>query len=215
MNIVIFGPPASGKGTQASLIADRYSLHHLVMSSFLRDEILSGSKLGKEIAAKINVGKLVDDSLLCSILESNLKRIFSNNTKGVIFDGVPRTFEQSVFLDKILKQLNQKIDVVIKISVDEQTLLDRTSSRFVCISCSASDSSELECSKCLIKMVKRIDDTIEVFRDRLKIFNDMLEKIDNFYKNSSVKMINIDGNKNISQVFSDIVQHFEMLKNDY
>lgn len=249
MNIVIFGPPASGKGTQASYFADKFSFCHFVMSNFLKEEVKSGSALGKEIDEKLRNGTLVSNEILCDILTKSIENIyigadkFCNNQvndvnkthemhrfhieneangdnknemhkayrthkmhriRGIIFDGIPRTIEQAKFLTELLKKKNQKVDIFIHISVNDDLLIERMSSRYVCPICSLSKSTLVMCDKCNIQMEKRADDNTEIFKKRLKNYSDMFYEIKSFYEKTNVPVVKINGNLSIEEVRKEI-----------
>ncbi len=125
MNIILFGPPASGKGTQAKILMER-GMVHLSTGDMLRSETLSGSYLGKEINEIISKGNLVSDDIVNELIRKNLSPN-SNN----IFDGYPRTISQAESLDILLSENNQKIDLVINFEIDREELLGRISKRFI------------------------------------------------------------------------------------
>ena len=123
MNIIIFGPPGAGKGTQSKFIANKFNLYQLSTGDLLREEIKNKTKLGSEISSIINSGELVSDKIVSNLIE----KFISNNTfkNKIIFDGYPRTLNQARNLDDLLKKYAQKIDVVLKLSVSLETVIKR------------------------------------------------------------------------------------------
>ena len=120
MNIVIFGPPGAGKGTQSNLIAEKFKLYQLSTGELLRKEIKDQSKLGNEISSIINAGNLVSDNIVGDLIE---KYISDNIYKSrIIFDGYPRNLIQARNLDHLLKKYDQKIDIVLKLTVSLETI---------------------------------------------------------------------------------------------
>ena len=120
MNIVIFGPPGAGKGTQSKFIVNKFNLFQLSTGDLLRNEIKNKSKLGSEISSIMNSGELVSDNIVNNLIE----KFISNDTykNKIIFDGYPRTIIQAENLDVLLKKYNQKINIVLKLSVSLETV---------------------------------------------------------------------------------------------
>ena len=120
MNVVIFGPPGAGKGTQSKFIVNEYNLHQLSTGDLLRKEIKNKTKLGSEISSIINSGELVSDKIVNDLIE----KFISNDTykNKIIFDGYPRTINQAKNLDDLLKKYKQKINIVLKLSVSLETI---------------------------------------------------------------------------------------------
>ena len=127
MNIVIFGPPGAGKGTQSKYITKKFNLYQLSTGDLLRDEIKNKSELGNKISSIINSGGLVSDDIVGNLIE---KFVSNNEYKNkIIFDGYPRTLIQATNLDNLLKKYSQKIDVVLKLNVSLETIKKRISER--------------------------------------------------------------------------------------
>ena len=120
MNIVIFGPPGAGKGTQSKFIVKKFNLHQLSTGDLLRNEIKNKTQLGSEISSTINSGELVSDKIVNELIE----KFVSNDIykSKIIFDGYPRTLDQAINLDDLLKKYDQKIDIVLKLSVSLKTI---------------------------------------------------------------------------------------------
>ena len=123
MNIIIFGPPGAGKGTQSNFIVKKFNLHQLSTGELLRKEIKNNTELGNQISSIINSGNLVSDKIVGDLIE---KYISNNIYKSrLIFDGYPRNLIQARNLDYLLKKYNQKIDLVLKLSVSLETIKKR------------------------------------------------------------------------------------------
>lgn len=123
LNLVLFGPPGAGKGTQAHFLAETFNLDHLSTGDLLRQEIADKTELGKMADALISKGELVPDSIVISMVEDKLKR--PKSTKGFLFDGFPRTVLQAKALDKLLMKHHSKVSVMLCLMVDKQELIDR------------------------------------------------------------------------------------------
>ena len=126
-NLVIFGAPGAGKGTHASILAERYDLYHLSTGDRLRQEVASGSPLGKEIQAIMNRGELVDDDTVTKIVN----KAIIEDPRGIIFDGFPRTVRQAVVLDLLLQIYHQRLNCVVRIDVLRDELVRRIHERAV------------------------------------------------------------------------------------
>ncbi|WP_273466733.1 nucleoside monophosphate kinase [Methanothrix sp.] len=130
MNIILLGPPGSGKGTQAKMIADKYKVTHVSTGDILRENVRSGTPLGVEAKKFMDAGKLVPDALLIDIIKDRLAK--DDVKGGWMLDGFPRTMPQAEALDKILPTLGQKIDVVLNIDVPDEELVKRVTGRRMC-----------------------------------------------------------------------------------
>ncbi len=127
LNLVIFGPPGAGKGTQSQNIIDRFGLTHLSTGDLLRSEVAQGTELGLKAKALMDSGQLVPDEIVVGMIESKLKE--NPETKGFIFDGFPRTIPQAEALDALLAKYNTKIHKVVSLEVEEKELVQRLLSR--------------------------------------------------------------------------------------
>ena len=127
MNLILFGPPGAGKGTQAKILIERFNIVQISTGDMLREEVKSGSDLGKLAKEIMDKGNLVSDEIIMSMIQKRITKPDCEN--GFILDGFPRTYNQAVNLDKILNTLNLKIDKVIEINVNEKLLLQRILNR--------------------------------------------------------------------------------------
>ena len=189
MNIVIFGPPGAGKGTQSSLIVKKFNLHQLSTGDLLRKEIKDNTKLGQDISSIINEGNLVSDSIVGNLIEKYLSNITYKNR--LIFDGYPRNLIQAKNLDQLLKKYNQKIDLVLKLSVGLKTIKNRIKER-----------KSLE---------KREDDSEAVAIKRYETYESNISPIIDFYKQSNLLKV-INAETSITEINNEISDLIEAIK---
>ena len=181
MNIVIFGPPGAGKGTQSKFIVNKFNLYQLSTGDLLREEIKNKTKLGSEISSIINSGELVSDKIVNDLIE----KFISNDTykNKIIFDGYPRTINQAKNLDDLLKKYKQKINIVLKLSVSLETIKKRILER-----------KTLE---------KRADDNEQIAIKRYKTYEISTEPIIEYYKKLNLLKV-VDGERPINQINNEI-----------
>ena len=189
MNIVIFGPPGAGKGTQSKFIVNKFNLYQLSTGDLLRNEIKNKTKLGSEISSIINSGELVSDEIVGNLIE----KFVSNGTykNQIIFDGYPRTLIQAKNLDDLLKKYKQKIDIVLKLSVSLETVKKRISER---------QTQE-----------KRADDNEEIAIKRYKTYEKSSEPVIDYYKQSNLLKV-VNGETGISEINSEISGLIDAIK---
>ena len=177
MNIVIFGPPGAGKGTQSNLIVKKFNLHQLSTGELLRKEIKNKTKLGKQISSIINSGNLVSDEIVGDLIEKYISnKIYKNR---LIFDGYPRNLIQAKNLDNLLKKYNQKIDIVLKLSVSLETIKKRILERKI--------------------LEKRADDNEEIAIKRFETYENNIKPVIDFYKQSNLLKV-VNGEASISEI---------------
>ena len=196
MKLILLGPPAAGKGTQAELITERYALAHISTGDMLRSEIAAGTELGMIAKSLIDDGNLVPDDVIIAMVE---KRIAADDCKsGFLLDGFPRTIAQAEALEKIAA-----IDAVLDIDVDSEIIINRVASRRVCPACGHTQSvreGEAElCAKCGGELVQRADDTPERMRHRLDVYRERTLPLINYYTERE-KLVQIDGARSIHEV---------------
>lgn len=212
MNLIIFGPQASGKGTQAKKIAQRYEMQHISTGDIFRENIRNKTKLGKEVEAVINKGEKVNDDLTNKIVQDRLSR--DDCKEGFILDGYPRTYNQAEFL----ASLPYNIDAVINLQVSDSEVRKRISNRRICTDCGENynllfDPPEKEgvCNQDGEKLIQRDDDKPEAINQRLKEYHQDTEPLLDFYNKKDI-VINIDGEQPIQEVFNDITEKLDYTK---
>jgi adenylate kinase len=181
-NIVIFGAPGSGKGTQSDLMIEHYGLGHISTGDVLRSEIKKDTELGRLAASYIDGGNLIPDDLMISIL-AKVYDDFGRGHKGVIFDGFPRTIPQAEALKTMLQERGDKVAAMIELDVPEEELMDR-----------------------LIKRGKesgRADDNEETIKKRLVIYHQQTQPLIEWYKQEGLHH-HINGHGTLERIFSDI-----------
>lgn len=182
LNIVIFGAPGSGKGTQSERLIDEYGLYHISTGEVLRDHIARGTELGKIADSYISQGQLIPDDLMVNILE-NVLDSNPETEKGVIFDGFPRTIPQAKALSEMLKGRNSRLHAVVGLEVDDKELMDRLVKR-------GKDSG-------------RSDDNPETISRRLEVYHNQTSPLRDYYKQEGTYHA-IPGVGNVDDIFSTI-----------
>ena len=189
MNIIIFGPPGAGKGTQSKFIVNKFNLYQLSTGDLLRNEIKNKTKLGSEISSIINSGELVSDEIVGNLIE----KFVSNDTfkHKIIFDGYPRTLSQAKNLDDLLKKYKQKIDIVLKLSVSLETVKKRILER---------QTQE-----------KRADDNEKIAIKRYKTYEKSSEPVIDYYKRSNLLKV-VNGEAGITEINVEISGLIDAIK---
>src|SRR5574344_1031923 len=181
LNIVIFGAPGSGKGTQSERIVAKYGINHISTGDVLRGEIKGGTELGKLAKSYIDEGQLIPDELMVKILASVLDSF--KESKGVIFDGFPRTIPQAEALKKMLKERKQDITVMLDLEVPEDELMKRLLLRG--------------------KESGRADDNEETIKKRLVVYHTQTAPLIDWYAKENIHH-HINGSGELSRIFDDI-----------
>ena len=188
MKIILFGPPGAGKGTQAKYLIERYGIVQISTGDMLRDAVIRGSEIGKEVKSIMEKGELVSDEIIMSLISDRI--VQEDCKKGFILDGFPRTLEQAISLDKILEDKSLHIDHVIQIDVEESLLLNRINKR-------ASENKNV-----------REDDNSEILANRLIVYNKQtIPVLEHYEKNNKLKKV--DGMLSIDEVFNQILNALE------
>ena len=184
LNLVIFGAPGSGKGTQSEKLIDRYQLHHISTGEVLRDHIARGTELGRTADSYISQGQLIPDELMLRVLEHELDNNPDKTAEGVIFDGFPRTIPQALALKDMMKRRGQKIHAVIGLEVPEDQLMERMVLRG--------------------KESGRSDDNPGTIRKRLAVYHKQTQPLRDYYVGEGV-YVPIKGDGTVDQVFERVI----------
>ena len=211
MNLILFGPPGAGKGTQSSFLVESEKMFQLSTGDLLRAELKSGSDLSKQLKEIMDAGKLVSDDIINNLIE---KKISDPSVKNnIIFDGFPRNLEQAKSLDDMLNKYNQKISAIINLKVDYSVLVKRISGRVSCSICKKPFNEFFDlpvepnnCSnnKCDSReLVKRSDDNESTVTNRLKTYDDQTLPILDYYRKKGI-VKDVDAMKAINEVTGEI-----------
>ena len=209
MNIILFGAPGAGKGTQAVELVNKYKLTHISTGEMFREAIKNQTAMGQLANSYISKGNLVPDEVTVGLVKERLAQEDCKN--GFILDGFPRTLPQAECLDEICKELNIKIDYVIDIEVSKEDVIERLSARRVCRSCGASfhlifnkPSVDGVCDLCGGELYTRKDDNKESVAVRINTYQAQTTPLINFYKEKGI-LLEINGQQDISDVTKEIV----------
>lgn len=210
MNIILFGAPGAGKGTQAVELVRKYNLTHISTGEMFRAAIANKTAMGEQANAYISKGLLVPDEVTVGLVKERLALEDCKN--GFILDGFPRTLHQAECLDQICLELNIKIDYVIDIEVNTDELVERLSGRRVCKECGASyhvvfnkPLVENVCDICNGPLYTRKDDNKESVVVRLQTYQAQTKPLINYYTEKGI-LLEINGQQDIDDVFNEIVR---------
>ena len=204
-NIIFIAPPAAGKGTQSTMLKDKYNYNHLSTGDMLREAIASGSTLGLKVKNIIDRGELVSDDIMIDLIKDKLS---SESGKPFILDGFPRTLNQAKSLDNMLDDDY----VVIYLDLSEEEATNRIVYRLTC-KCGKSYNLNVDslkpivdgiCDVCGSELIKRNDDNLESFKIRYNLFLENTKPLIEYYDNKK-KLRKIDVNRNVEDIFKDIV----------
>jgi adenylate kinase len=209
MNLILLGPPGAGKGTQAKILEENRGLKQLSTGDMLRAAIAAGTEIGLKAKAIMDRGDLVSDDVILGIVGERMSK--PDVSKGVVFDGFPRTPAQAEALDKMLASRGQKLHAVIEMKVDDDELVARISGRYTCKSCGkgyhesyAPTKIEGTCDSCGgHDFVRRADDNAKTVRDRLTVYNTQTAPLVDYYRETGTLHV-VDGMAEISAVTAAI-----------
>ncbi|MCJ7508452.1 MAG: adenylate kinase [candidate division Zixibacteria bacterium] len=213
MQIILLGPPGSGKGTQARLLSDKLRIPHISTGDILRESIKHGTDLGKKAAGFLEKGELVPDQVMLKIVEERLEK--SDCENGFLLDGFPRTIAQTKDLDNVLKKISRDIDLVVELEVRDNVVVKRLLNRLICVGCDANfnlDSNppkiKERCDTCGGKLEYRADDSEEVIKRRLKIYHQQVNPIKDYYKKQG-KLVVVNGEGKAEETLKQILKIVE------
>ena len=209
MNFIFLGSPGAGKGTQAALLSEKLGIPHISTGDMLREEFKKGTFLGLKVKAFMAKGELVPDQLILEVMRKRLEE--KDCEAGFILDGFPRTLVQAEDLDALLKEINKRIDRVVKIRVSKETVVKRLSARLVCPQCGADYNLETRpprqagiCDLCGGILEQRIDDRKDVILNRLQVYEKQTQPVESYYQKQE-KLLEINGEKDKDLVLQEIL----------
>ena len=215
MNIVIFGPPGAGKGTQSKYIVKKFNLFQLSTGELLRNEIINKTQLGLNISSTMNSGNLVSDKIVSDLIEIYI----SNNdfNDRLIFDGYPRNISQAENLNLLLKKYNKKLDLVLKLSVPIDIIKKRITGRSICSICGKIyneffNPAPINANCCSSKYLqKRSDDTLDIAISRYENYEKNIKPVTDFYKETKLLKV-VNGETSIMAITKEISDLIEAVK---
>jgi len=203
--LVFLGPPGAGKGTQAKLLSQRMGFLHLSTGDLLREAVKNQTPLGKKAKEYMDRGELVPDELIVQLIEETMPK-----DGNVILDGFPRTVNQALALEEMLKGKGEKISKVLFFDVPDEVIIDRLSGRRVCSKCGAVyhvkyNPSKVEgvCDLCGGTLVQRDDDKEEVVRKRLEVYRKQTQPLIEFYQDRGI-IYRLDAEKGVEELFEEV-----------
>jgi adenylate kinase len=209
-DLILFGPPGAGKGTQGALLAERFGLERLSTGDVLREEVRAGTPLGREAQRYMNAGELVPDSVLIGMVRGYLE---TRGDAGVIFDGFPRTEPQAAALDALLVELGRSLRAVLVLEVSDEALVKRLSGRRSCPACGAVYNVHFDppaeadrCTRCGSALVQREDDRESTVRRRLEVYRAQTAPLIEYYQRSATPVEFLPGDRPVEQVQEALVE---------
>ena len=215
VNAIILGAPGSGKGTYASRLQSKLNINVITMGDIFRKIMKEDTPLGKEVKGYVEKGLLGPDSLTIQVLKQHMAKI--KNKKGLLFDGYPRTIEQATALEAIAK-----IDVIIQLVVPDWLIIERLSTRRICKNCGEvynirylKPKVDMICDKCGGPLYQRSDDTPEVIKKRIEVYEQQTRPILQYYKEKGVPFIEAEcetTEKTPEMIVEEILQGLKKLR---
>jgi adenylate kinase len=212
MNLIIFGPQGSGKGTQADKLAEKYKLQHIETGQIFREIARENSELGRKIKALNDQKEMIPDDITIDVIRNFLTAVPKD--MGVILDSAPRTFWQIDLVENLLEELKRPLDKAIYITLPKEESIARITKRYACTVCYRHfvlgkdiKSADDPCPTCGGPIMQRGDDTPDGIAKRLKTFYEVTIPVIEHYREKGM-LIEVDGNQSVEKVFEDITSQF-------
>lgn len=209
------GPPGAGKGTQAESIVAEYKIPHIATGDIFREAVANKTELGMKAKEYMDAGQLVPDEVTIGIVRERLAQ--KDCEKGFLLDGFPRTLVQAEALDRIMREMGKRIEMVINITVPREILVQRMTGRLTCKNCKAVYHREFNppklegvCDKCGGELIQRSDDQEATARKRLEVYMEETDPVLNYYQKQGI-LLNVEGNRARQEVFNEIKKALELL----
>lgn len=216
MDLIVFGAPGAGKGTQSAYLIEAFHIPQIATGDILRAQRRAGTPLGDRVKGYMDRGELVPDELMIEIVKNRIQE--PDARSGFILDGFPRTVPQAQALDATLEELGRKIDRVIYLRVSRQVLIDRLSHRYSCRSCDAvynfTPEQARNLPRCSVdggELYQRTDDRPEIVANRIDVFLTHTAPLIDYYT-AQHKLENIDGQMSVDEVRADITRRLSALR---
>jgi adenylate kinase len=214
-NLILIAAPGAGKGTLAKELKNKYHYIHISTGDLLREAAAKGDELGKQIHETLTKGQFVSDEIVLSALKNRLME--SDCEKGYILDGYPRTVKQAEMYDKILKELNKDLGLVIILDIDKELLIERITGRRLCRGCDAiynifnpelSPKDEHTCDKCGAELYQRSDDNLESLETRYSTYLEKTQPLIDYYNNRNC-LYRVSSNEGAKKTLDQVTKILE------
>jgi adenylate kinase len=203
MNLLLYGAPGSGKGTQANMLRSRFGIPHIATGDMLRAEIAAGTPLGRQAQPILAAGQYVSDDIMIAMIRNRVKQ--SDSRRGFIIDGFPRTIPQAEALDSLMEELGRSFNRVLYLKVDIEELLRRLSGRLVCPRCQRTyPPGTAACEADGSSLVQREDDKVKAVKPRIEIYLQKTIPVLDHYRGSGL-VSEIDGMGTIDEISSQVL----------
>ena len=214
MNLILFGAPGAGKGTQGALLAKRYDIPRISTGDLLREAVRQGTALGQQAKRYMDAGELVPDAVILGLVREVLGSELAR--RGFILDGFPRNVAQAEALDEILHDLERGLEAVAVLDIADELVVKRIAGRRSCPACNAVYNVHYEpprqaqrCDHCGSALVQRADDLEETVRHRLEVYAAQTEPVLAYYEGEGVPILHVDGSQGVDDVQAQLVERLK------